>query len=140
LKKWNRLPQLSNPISHFLFILNDLKRYESVNLNSTIPLWTPKAIKLCPKIFISKHLPCKTEHLMLWTKHYFETQYIFLNFEWSSWWWVHQVQYHIPLWTRKTTELCSRMLSSLKTSVWTLICILNVIEFKLGNCSMFNDV
>jgi hypothetical protein len=44
------------------------------------------------------------------------------------------------LWTPKTTELCSRMLSSLKTSVWTLVCILDVIEFKLGNCSMFKDV
>lgn len=79
-KKWIGLPQLSNPISHFSFILNDVKRNESVNLRSTIPLWTPTAIKLCPKILISKHLPCETEHLLLWTKHYFETQYIFFNF------------------------------------------------------------
>jgi hypothetical protein len=103
-----------------------------------------KATKLCPKILISKHLPCETEHLLLWTKYYFETQYIFFNF--SLFWMIfmvmgassavpytslnsnapnrdpHEVHF---LWTPKTAELCWRKWSSLKTSVWTLVCILS---------------
>jgi hypothetical protein len=72
-------PLLSNPISSFLSMFQNLKSYGCINWRSTKTLWIPKARKQCPKILHSESQTILTHPSLNINPPYFETLY-FLHF------------------------------------------------------------